>query len=406
MKKKSLLDEIKAKEAPAARPESCERVEKSDDCALTYYGAEIQTVAQLLLHAQIDMTIWCVESATINSWEVAGKKKGGSTGNSRNADSLWKTGLLQIRVKLRRLAPKPIQDGIMALLADVKPIATAKPPRRKKADPHLFEACIYDHHFGKYAHAPATGQNYSLAIAEREYKLAIDAMLDRAKSFPVERVLLPIGGDFLHTDNDRSETTAGTRVESVDDRMSKVFRVAGQSLQYAVERLLEIAPVDVLWVPGNHDTATSFYLVEWLSAVFRANRHVQVDAGPRNRKYYPYGNTLLGFTHGDKCKHADYPHIMAVEAPRLWSESKFRSWHVGHLHKRSETRFRAGDSYHGTEVRILGSLCGTDSWHYENGFVGQPRTAECHLFSKSSGPVGHFIIHGSEPNVPPVQLKR
>jgi hypothetical protein len=406
VKKKSLLDEIKATEAPDSRPESCERIEKAEDCSLTYYGAEIKTVEALLKHANIDLTLWVVESQTINNWEVAGRRKMGGTGASRNADTLWKTGLRQIKVKLRRLAPKPIQDGIMALLADVKPIATAKPPRAKKADPHLFEASIWDHHFGKYAHAPATGTNYSLDIAEREYRLAIDAMIVRAGAFSVDRVVLPIGGDFLHTDNDRSETTKGTRVESTDDRMSKVFRVAGKSLQYAVERLLEVAPVDVVWVPGNHDASTSFYLTEWLSALFRANKNVQVDNGPRNRKYYPYGANLLGYTHGDKGKHSDYPTVMATEVPQLWAESRYRSWRVGHFHTRRETRHTAGDSFHGTEVRVLGSLCGTDSWHYENGFVGQPRTAECHLFSKSSGPVGHFIIHGSEPNVPPVQLNR
>lgn len=404
MKKQSLVDV--AKSACPTKPESCEIVEKADDCSLTYYGKEIKTVDELLASAGVDMQLWQVVEQSVNQWEVAGKLSHGQDESKRwKADSLWKTGLRQIRVRLRRLAPRPIQEGIRELLKNVKPIATATPPRRKKADPHLFEAAIFDHHFGKYAHAPATGQNYSLAIAEREYKLAIDAMIERAKSFPVDRVLLPIGGDFLHTDNARGETTAGTRVESVDDRLSKVFRIAAQSLQYAVERLLEVAPVDCLWVPGNHDASTSFYIVEWLSAVFRSNRHVQVDAGPRNRKYYPYGVNLIGITHGDKGKHSDYPHIMATEVPQLWAQSKFRAWHVGHFHRRAESRYVSGDSFHGTEVRILGSLCSTDSWHFEQAYIGQPRTAECHLFSKSSGPVGHFIVHGSEPNIPPVQLK-
>ena len=405
MKKQSLVDV--AKSACPAKPESCEIVEKADDCSLTYYGTEIKTVDELLASAGVDMQLWQVVEQSVNQWEVAGKLSHGQDESKRwKADSLWKTGLRQIRVRLRRLAPKPIQEGIRELLKNVKPIATATPPKRKRSDPHLFEASIWDHHFGKYAHAPATGTNYSLDIAEREYKLAIDAMIVRADAFSVDRVVLPIGGDFLHTDNDRSETTKGTRVESTDDRMSKVFRVAGKSLQYAVERLLEVAPVDVVWVPGNHDASTSFYLVEWLSAVFRANKNVQVDNGPRNRKYYPYGANLLGYTHGDKGKHSDYPTLMATEVPQLWAASRYRSWRVGHFHTRRETRHTAGDSFHGTEVRVLGSLCGTDSWHYENGFVGQPRTAECHLFSRTAGPVGHFLIHGTEPEVPPVQLKR
>ena len=126
MKKQSLVDV--AKSACPTKPESCEIVEKADDCSLTYYGTEIKTVDELLASAGVDMQLWQVVEQSVNQWEVAGKLSHGQDESKRwKADSLWKTGLRQIRVRLRRLAPKPIQEGIRELLKNVKPIATAIP---------------------------------------------------------------------------------------------------------------------------------------------------------------------------------------------------------------------------------------------------------------------------------------
>jgi hypothetical protein len=384
------------------KPESCERIEKSDDLSLTYYGVEVRTVDELLAHAKVDLRLWEVVEQRVNNWEVAGKKSRGQDESKRwIGDELWKTGLRQITVKLKRRAPKVVQDGIRELVADIKPLAPIK-RQSKPSDstPHMMEVGIYDHHFGKLAWKSEVGKDYDLAIAEASFCDAIDAMLARAKGFNVEKILMPVGNDFFNVNDWSGMTTAGTRVDSTDDRLPKVFRIGAKCMRYAIAQALKIADVDVFWIPGNHDTHTSWYLVETLSAYFENNPRVTFDNGPMVRKYRAYGPALLGYVHGDELPPNTLPTLMATEEPQLWAASQFRTWRLGHWHKRKEVRHTVGDTFNGVEVRIMPSLCGTDAWHYRKGFTGNARMAECWLWSRTDGPVGHFVINAKDEPVP------
>lgn len=399
MKKQRLADiavaAVEESAAANAPRESCEVKEQKDECILIYHGEKIETVEQLLVSAGIDMRLWEISEQSINNWEVAGKRRmGQDSGRRWRADQLWKTGLRQIKVKLRRLAPKPIQDAIKDLMKDVRPIATATPPKRKaSSDRHMMEMGIYDHHWGKLAWGKETGTDWDLNIADREWRSASDEMLSRSAGFNVEKIVFPIGNDFFHVNNFNSTTANDTRVDSTDDRFSKVFRSGCKSVQYSIERCLEIAPVQIVFVPGNHDRHTAWYLTEWIAGVFANNKHVIVDNSPRERKYLSYGPALLGYTHGDETPPDRLPGLMAVEASQQWAASTFRSWRIGHWHKRKETRYNVGDTFEGVEVRIFPSLCGTDGWHYRKGFIGNSRMAECHFWSRKSGLDGYFVTH-------------
>lgn len=395
-KKTSLLDVVKQAEADA-NPDKCEVKESGDECSLTYYGSKIETVEDLIKSAKIDLSIWEVVEKTVNNWEVAGKRRMGQNADKLwQPDRLWKTGLRQIKVKLRRLAPKPIQDAIAGLLKSVKTLAPRSKPKIADGDTHMVELGIYDHHWGKYAWGKVTGTNWDLDIADREFRQAIDEMIARSASFNVEQFVLPVGNDWFHVNDWLSQTANGTRVESVDDRFEKVFRAGCSAMQYAVERCIQIAPLKVVFVPGNHDRHSSWFMIEWLGAIFRDEPLVEIDSSPRSRKYLSYGAALLGYAHGELVPHRELPAMMANEAPQQWAASKFRSWRLGHLHTRRETRYVAGDTINGVEVRIFPSMCGTDQWHYDHGFIGNGRMAECHVWSKSSGPVGHFVVHAKE----------
>lgn len=398
MTKPKLLDAIQ--DAASRKPESCERIEKSNDCELIYYGKEIKTVEQLLADQNIDMDIWRIVSQTINGWEVTGKKsKGQDAGGKWQGETLWKTTNTQIKVKLERRAPESIQKSIQELIKNVKPIATCRPPRRAKSGRHMAEVALYDHHFGKLCWGQETGHNYDLNIAELEFQTAVDELLAKVDGFNVERIVLPIGNDFFHSNDFHSQTANLTQVESVDDRFSKVFRIGCRASQYAIERCLAIAPVDVIFVPGNHDRHTAWFMVEWLAALFHKNKHVSIDNGPRERKYVTYGPALIGYTHGEVIPHNNLPTLMATEQPALWASHPSRHWRLGHLHKRKEVRHTVSDMFNGVEVRIFPSLSGTDAFHYKHGYVGTPRMAEVHLWSETTGPSGYFISHAKEPAV-------
>ncbi len=365
-----------------------------DDIEIISVGDSIRTVEDALAKAEIDLRLWEIAETTINSWEVAGKIHAGQDRAGHwKPQKLWHHPLWQVKVKLRRRAPKAIQEAIKDLLKEV--VSPAKKPVRRKRSAnrdYLLEVVLFDAHFGKLCWGMETGENYDLDVAEHDYVQAIDDLLTTVSHLPVEKIIFPLGNDFFHVNNWLNTTARGTNVDAVDDRFQKVFRVGCKAVRHAIDACREVAPVEALWVPGNHDPETSWYMCEWLSAFFRNDPEVEFDNGPEGRKYRQHGKVLLAYTHGDEIKLDRLPLLMAAEQPTLWADTKYRAWRCGHFHKKAQTDYVAGDTFNGVKVDILPSISGTDSWHYKKGFVKNVRTAEAYLWSRSKGYVGHFSV--------------
>lgn len=381
MKKRNLLDQ--ARSAPPADVKVGLEVKSSqsdEQRELVSVSHSVKTVEDALRKAEVDTTLWEVERFLINSWECVGDKIG--------RQPLW-----QVKVWLRRKSPKQFTDAIEALCGRIKKHAPKYPKIKLKrvSDPHLLEICIFDAHFGKLAWAAETGSNYDLQIAERVFQNAVhDLVASAAGSFDgIEKILLPVGNDFLHIDNLESATTQGTRVDS-DGRYAKIIESATVALHNAIDLCAGHAPVDIIWVPGNHDRIASYHVCRELKAHYTNAKHVTVDVSPTVRKYYEYGVTLLGFTHGNEEPHAQLPQIMATEMPERWARTTHHEWHVGHTHAKKKREWLSVNENNGAVVRTLPSLSGTDAWHYLKGYVGSKRSAECYLWSKARGYSGHF----------------
>ncbi len=184
-----------------------------------------------------------------------------------------------------------------------------------------------------------------------------------------------------------------------DGRYGKIFATGAMACVKAIDMLRAIAPVKLLWVPGNHDTTASYHLCMFLWAWYRNCDRVHIDMlnGLQGRKYEKYGPVVLGFAHGDKPSPAKLVPIMQHEARKLMADSETLEIHVGHMHKVGETKHVNTDTHTGgVRVRTLPSLSGTDKWHYDNGFVGSMRAAEAYLWSKKVGYVGHFSANVKE----------
>jgi hypothetical protein len=85
---------------------------------------------------------------------------------------------------------------------------------------------------------------------------------------------------------------------------------------------VQVAPVDVLIVPGNHDRERMFYAGAALECWYHGSPNVLVDNGAQLRKYYSLGKNLIGFTHGSEEKFTMLPGIMAHEVPQLCDRSR------------------------------------------------------------------------------------
>lgn len=181
-----------------------------------------------------------------------------------------------------------------------------------------------------------------------------------------------------------------------DSRYQRTWRVARDTVIAALLMAREVAPVDVIIVPGNHDKERIFYFGDVLAAYFHKDPHIRVDNTPPLRKYVKFGANLIGFTHGSyEAKVTDLPLIMATERPEWWAQTKYREWHLGHFHRKREIKFLDVDEMRGVRIRILPSLTAVDDWHYERGYDWQ-HTAEAYVWDIEHGYRGHFAVNADE----------
>ena len=363
-----------------------EFTEKGDEATAFSISPRIKTLDELLTAAEVDLNVWEVRTWTANSWEQAAIDR--DTGETRI------TTLHQVKANLVPNKAAHSLDLINDLRSDIRKLSRGTPrglaSKRPPLDGHMVEISVFDLHMGKYAWKEETGQHYDMEISERLFKGAVFDLLAKAqKQAPIDRILLPIGNDFFNADNERGETTAGTR-QDMHGSHRQHFKRVRVMLRDVIDRLSEVAPVHVPIVPGNHDHMTMYFLGDALEDHYHHNGLVRVYNGPKVRKYVRYGSNLIGYTHGNEEKLATLPLIMATEAKAAWSKTSWREWHIGHFHKKKEVSFLPIDEYNGVRVRVIPSLSATDIWHYKKGYTGSIRTAEAYLWHKTQGVVGQF----------------
>ena len=156
-------------------------------------------------------------------------------------------------------------------------------------------------------------------------------------------------------------------------------------------------PIDVVVIPGNHDFERSYYMGSYLEAWFKDDPTIDIDNHASPRKYYNYGNLLLGLTHGSEEKEASLPMLMAtdIQSKPLWSKTKFHEWHLGHIHRKRTVQYDINKSRLlnedlGVTIRYLSSLTGTEEWHHKKGFVGSIKAADAFVWDYDYGLVAHL----------------
>ena len=366
----------------------------------------IKTVDDAVRFGEFDLAIWYVHESECTSYECPMKlyitdgfdDKGKSR---RVSDKPRIVKLWRIKLRLKRRVSRMVEVAAEALMERMAKHAPKYPRLAKPAkitDPHMLEVSVFDAHFGKLAWKPETGQNYDLKIAEEIYLGAVKQLVAKVQGFPIERVLFPIGQDFFHIDNLESKTTRGTP-QDADGRYGKIYMAGAMACVKAIDYLLQVAPVKLLWVPGNHDTTSSYHLACMLWAWYRNCDRVEIDVekNQRRRKFEPYGPVVIGFDHGDRAKPERLVSVMLHEARELMATRRTLEIHLGHLHKAREYVYVNTDTYSGgVRVRTLPSLSGTDKWHFDESYVGTMRAAEAYLWSKRTGYAGHFSANIDE----------
>jgi|TARA_B100002052_G_C15887171_1_gene602078 hypothetical protein len=260
---------------------------------------------------------------------------------------------------------------------------------KRKQGSHLLVINPADIHIGKYANEVETGEGYDCETAVSRVLEGVVGLINKSQGFDIDKVLFCIGNDVLHIDNVYNTTTKGTH-QDTDGKWWEHYEIALMLYVRVIELLREIAPVDVLHSMSNHDYQSGFHLAHTLKSWFRKAEDVKFDISVSHRKYYQYGNNLIGLEHGDGAKMDKLPLLMAQERPKMWSETKFRYWYLHHLHHKVKHKWLDAKDFIGVTVEYMRSPSAADSWHSRKGFTGSSKACEAFIHDKESGQVARL----------------
>ena len=172
-----------------------------------------------------------------------------------------------------------------------------------------------DLHYGKYGWKDEVGEEYDLDEARSRLIDRTNNLISRLPSRP-DKVIVTAGSDWFHVDNDAGTTTKGT-AQDMAATPAQILMGGCELAREHIEMLRAVSPVQVVFMCGNHDRHSNFALMMYLSALYENADDVEVIVSPYPRQYIKYGNSLLGFTHGDGVRVMTYLHLWLQKKDRL-----------------------------------------------------------------------------------------
>lgn len=365
---KGLKERIKSRhpQKPADNAEQVTKTTSGDVLEARSTSRRIKTVEDLLRHIEADMSRYEVSASEATKWECGDGE--GST-----------IELHRVFVRLKPKAGPSVTEAVEAMINAAAKKLRQPPARRHKAvRGGLWSVVVMsDLHFGGRSWRHTTGSDYDLSIAAELVSDTASRLIARSKN--CERRSIVLAGDTLHFDTISGTTTGGTYIDR-DSRLQKTIEVAVEAIAGVVELSAKTRPTDVLFVPGNHDTAMAWALQKIFCERYRNDGRITVNNQFTSRKYLTHGGNLLGIAHGDKGKKR-LPGVMALEAADAWAKCVHREWHVGHLHH----QIAEVGTIDGVLVRTHPTIVPPDSWHVDMAFVGAERAMQGFLYAPEGG---------------------
>ena len=272
------------------------------------------------------------------------------------------------------------EDLIKSLKEHTPKYETIK--RVKCKEGHLLVIDPADVHIGKLCSTFETGEDYDSQKAVQRVLEGVDGILNKSNGFNIDKINIILGNDILHIDNPNNTTTSGTR-QDVSGMFYDNFLMAKKLYVDVIEKLINIADVHCTFNPSNHDYMSGWLLAEIIQTHFKDCKNITFDCSINHRKYFTYGNSLIGTTHGDGAKQVDLGSLMSVEAKQEWANSEHRYFYTHHIHHKTSK------DYINVCVESLRSPSPADSWHHRNGYVNQP-AIEGFIHSKTKGQIARL----------------
>ena len=373
--------------------------EKEDGSAVVNINSIlINTLEEAIKVAKIDLVKWRVARHRISSSQVTMKlrehKGNDKDGNPIIVNTPKTVANWHIQIFL---APNESRHSYYAIENLIQKIPSFKfskfkPINYGKRSGYAAIMAIIDAHLGKFAWGEEVGRDYDMKIARDDYLFCTHENLSYMSPFAPEKIMYILGQDLMHVENYESKTPKGGNILDSDNRLPKIMYRAKEIVLKSIIECRKLAPVEVIWVPGNHDITSSLWMAHVIDAYFRNDPHVTVDLTPAHRKARLWGTTLVGWTHALTGRHNSWSNELAQAFPDEWAASKHghREWQHGHKHKKGEVKTFPIVTQGGVLMRQLTALSPIDAWHFENLFTDAVPGGEAFVMHKTKGMVANF----------------
>lgn len=326
---------------------------------------------EIIKRANINLDVWNVDKVYINK--------------SKNPS---------IRIILKRKIPLNLEIAVDNFLEKIKnksPVVPKIKRAKLKKSKHRreLEVCLLDPHYGMRCFTPESDAEWSPELCANMVMESLELIIERSASFsPFEKIIMPLGNDFFHTDSIYQTTTGGTPQPEAEAYYHTF--VNGEQLAInIIERVKKVANVEIYMIPGNHDRSTSFMLGRLLNAYYSRDKNVVIHADANPYKFHRFGVNLIGYEHGHSVSQIRLAALMANEVPKDWAETKYREWHLGDQHRKGSSKPSVLEEQ-GVSVEFLPGLTAPNEWHRLKSFNWQKRGTFGFIWDYEQGQVGRI----------------
>jgi len=235
----------------------------------------------------------------------------------------------------------------------------------------LLEICLADIHIFRETVDP------NAQSAEEKLRKIIKDIIARAKSKKFWRIILVPLGDIFDVDNMLRTTTKGTQ-QYLTGTPYEMFETGVRLMIWIIDELRKIAPVEYIFIPGNHDQFASFCLAKTLEAHYAGVKGVTINAAHESKKWKAWGVNLIAWAHGDMPKKNIFSWLPS-KARAEWGAVKYAEIHAGHTHTQTV------EEKAGQVLRYLPSIADASHWEDGNGYAGNTRCTVSFVWDSRDG---------------------
>jgi len=359
---------------------------------------EVPDPDQLLAALGINEDQWKIDKCTIKPYQgqakvdkvVAEDEEGDPiTVSEQQVKQMYSA---EVRLKPKHpAATERFEEQILEKAAERAPVYHSDGPANPQSE-NLQRVLIPDIHLGK----DGFQSDWGIEKAKERVLSVVDELAAQGEEHNVKRICFPLGHDLLHIDREhisrsgtRHTTSSGTPVERTAPWI-ELFMAGCDLGEKMILRFLEVAPVDVPIIPGNHSETSEVAIGKYLMGIFRDSPDVQFDLTKERERYYRWGRNGFMDTHGDTCPWSDLAMNFANLNGTLWGNTDWHEVNTGHKHVTKTKPVGLSTNEGGAMLRISPSLSPQDAWHSKYHYHGTPG-AESYIYNKDRpGPFASY----------------